>query len=74
MLWTDWRSADADELLALAAEIDKIRSQLVLGKNPMVERFRAYRALRGANVPGEPKLATQFLIELQVISNARGDA
>ena len=36
----------------------------------MVERFRAYRALRGANVPGEPKLATQLLIELQTPPNA----
>jgi hypothetical protein len=33
--------------------------------NPLVERFLHYCSLRGANVPGEPKLAKAFLEEIE---------
>jgi len=58
-------SADARELLALADEITQLREELGFADpDPLVGRYLAYRAMRGSNVPGEPKLAAQFLAEL----------
>lgn len=62
----------ADELLALADRIGEMRSSLgFVEPFGLAERFKAYRAMRGANVPGEPKLAKQFLEEQILRSNDR---
>jgi hypothetical protein len=59
-------SSDARELLARADEIAELRAHLgFVEASPLVERFLAYRAMRGSNVPGEPKLAMQFLDEIE---------
>jgi len=58
---------DADRLAQMALEIRHLRSEF--GQpSPLVERFFDYVSLRGANVPGEPKLAKAFLEEIR-----RGD-
>jgi hypothetical protein len=58
---------DAQRLKDIAAEIHNLRAEF--GQpNALVERFLQYRLQRGANVPGEPKLALAFLDEIQ-----RGD-
>jgi hypothetical protein len=58
---------DAHRLEETAEEIHGLRAEF--GQpNPLVERFLRYYSQRGANVPGEPKLATAFLNEIQ-----RGD-
>jgi hypothetical protein len=55
---------DAEHLKEMAREISLIRNDL--GEpNQQVERFLHYCSLRGANVPGEPKLAQSFLTELE---------
>lgn len=54
-------------LKEIALEIRVLRAEF--GQpNPLVERFLHYCSLRGANIPGEPKLANAFLGEIQ-----RGD-
>ena len=53
------------ELLALASEIEKVRTDLGYAEPfGLVERFKFYRAMRGANVPGESNLALRFLSEM----------
>src|SRR5215472_10917676 len=47
----------ADEIHALRAEFGQ--------PNALVERYLHYHSQRGPNVPGEPKLATAFLSEIQ---------
>lgn len=55
---------DAERLLEIAVEIRELRAEF--GQpNPLVERFLHYHSLRGANVPGEPKLAGALLEEIQ---------
>ncbi|MHB8153286.1 MAG: hypothetical protein ACYDGW_10760 [Vulcanimicrobiaceae bacterium] len=53
------------ELTELAEEIERLRVLLGFAEPfALAERFDHYCALRGANVPGEPKLAKQFLAEI----------
>jgi len=58
--WLYWPAAE--KLRALALEIRSIRAE-VGGQNEMCERFLALCPLRGANVPGEPRLAAIFLAD-----------
>jgi hypothetical protein len=55
--------AEAEQLKKMAHEIRSIR-QASGESNPQVERFLDYCALRGANVPGEPKIAQSLLDEV----------
>lgn len=57
-------SSDAEALSGLAAEIDKCRASLGMVPFPVHERFLSMRG-RGANRPGEPKLARQLLNALE---------
>src|SRR5215469_3269321 len=54
---------EAERLKGMASEI-----KLILDdsgeQNEVLERFLHYCSLRGANVPGEPRLAQSFLAEL----------
>jgi hypothetical protein len=53
----------AEDLRRRAKQIHILRAEF--GQpNSVVERFLHYCALRGANVPGEPKLAKAFLDEI----------
>ena len=59
--YLDWPAAEdlkrrAKQIRILCAEFGR--------PNSVVERFLHYCALRGANVPGEPKLADAFLDEI----------
>lgn len=54
---------EAEALKERAKEIYALRMEF--GQpNPLVERFLHYCSLRGANVPGEPKLAKALLYEI----------
>jgi hypothetical protein len=56
--------AEAEQLKKMAHEIRSVR--LEFGEsNPQVERFLHYCSLRGANVPGEPKIAQALLHEVE---------
>ena len=61
------QSTVAEELLAAGEEIERLRRELGFTEpfQPF-KRFLEYRQMRGSNVPGEPKLALQFLEELGV--------
>lgn len=60
-----YASTAASELTELAEEIERLRVLLGFAEPfALAERFDHYCALRGANVPGEPKLAKQFLAEI----------
>jgi hypothetical protein len=48
----------------MAHEIRSIRQDFGQA-DPLVERFLHYCSLRGANVPGEPKLAQALLDEVE---------
>ena len=53
----------ADHLKQSAKQIHALREEF--GQpNPLVERFLYYSSLRGANVPGEPRLAKSLLEEI----------
>ena len=58
-----WGWTDAKRLKKLALEIKSIRQES--GEiNKRCERFLELCSLRGSNVPGEPKLAAEFLAEI----------
>jgi hypothetical protein len=58
-----WRWPEVTRIKALAQEIHSIR--LEFGQeNKICERFLQLRSLRGPNIPGEPKLAAELLIEI----------
>jgi hypothetical protein len=59
-----WRWDEAERLKEIAQEIIKIRSEYG-EQNTECERFLYYCSLRGPHVVGEPKLAQQFLNEIQ---------
>ena len=64
--------ADVAALLALGDEIDALRSSLGFpGRNALLARLKAYRRLRTESAPGEPRLAQQFLDELDAGSLGR---
>jgi hypothetical protein len=58
-----WNWPEAERAVELAEEIRTLRSE-VGESNNLAERLLFYRSLRGSNVPGEPKLAKEFLGEL----------
>ena len=64
-------SVAAEELLSLGSEIGEARTELGLGPFELLERFKWYRALRGSNDLGEPKLAVRLLAEIEEESPAR---
>ena len=57
----------AEELLEAGEEIERLRRELGFTEpfQPL-KRFLEYRQMKGSNVPGEPKLAVQFLEELGI--------
>jgi hypothetical protein len=58
-------SAEARELLELGEEIDALRTSLGFSdRNALYARLKSYRRLRPASAPGEPRLAQEFLAEL----------
>ncbi len=59
-----YRPAVVDELLDRGAQIDALRSRAGLEDLPLHQRLLNERALRGANLPGEPKRATAWLAEI----------
>jgi len=61
-----FESADARDLTEMVTQIEHLRAHLGYAEpNQLCERFKAHRALRGPNVPGEPKLAKSLLEELE---------
>jgi hypothetical protein len=59
-----WGWPEAERLKKLAGEIESIRMQL--GEvNEECARFLQLCSLRGSNVPGEPRLAAEFLATLK---------
>jgi hypothetical protein len=62
------RSKTAEELLATGEEIERLRTELGITESyPHFKRFLEYRQMKGSNVPGEPKLAVQFLEKLGTV-------
>ena len=64
-LYERWYGSQGRELLELGEEI--VAKRQAVGEPadfPLFTRFREYRAMRGANDPGERKLARRFLGEL----------
>jgi hypothetical protein len=59
--WINW--PERLRLQQLAEEIQGLRAELG-GDNKACERFLALCELKGSSVPGEPKLAAEFLAEL----------
>ena len=60
-----WRLPEVAELLALGDEIDALRASLGFPDgNALFARLKSYRRLRTESAPGEPRLAQQFLAEL----------
>lgn len=58
-------SKEAERLIVSGDEIVTIRQQLgIVEEFWPYARLRHYRSLYGSNVPGEPKLAQQFLEEI----------
>ena len=59
-----WRWPEAKRLKELAGELESIRTQF--GEvNEDCRRFLQLCSLRGSNVPGEPRLAAEFLATLK---------
>jgi hypothetical protein len=64
--------ADVAALLALGEEIDALRSSLGFPDgNALLARLKADRRLRVESAPGEPRLAQQFLDDLEAGALAR---
>jgi hypothetical protein len=61
-----WYWGEAERLKAIAREIIEIKSEF--GEQASeCERLLHYCSLRGPNVVGEPKLAEQFLNEIEAL-------
>ena len=58
------RSSDADELLELGSNIERMRQKCGLEHFALHERLLLIRSTRDSNTPDEPKLARQWLDEL----------
>jgi hypothetical protein len=54
-----------DELLELGSKIERLRNRFGLESFPLHERFLLMRSSHNSNTLGEPKLAQQWLEELQ---------
>lgn len=62
------KSKVAEELLGAGEEIERLRRELGITESyPPFKRFLEYGQMKGSNVPGEPKLAVQFLKELGTV-------
>src|SRR5262245_22757735 len=60
-----FRPPELDELLSSGQAIEDIRDNLcVPDVFPLFERLKRMRAMKGANVLGEPRLAREWLAEL----------
>jgi hypothetical protein len=60
-----YRSPAAERLLALGEEIEAVRRRLGLSEPfGLLVRFLEMRDRRGANLPGEPRRAREWLMEL----------
>lgn len=61
------KSKVAEELFGAGKEIERMRRKLGFSEpyQPF-KRYLEFRQMRGSNVPGEPKLAMQFLEELGI--------
>jgi len=61
------KSKVAEELLRAGEEIERMRRELGFTESYQpFKRYLEFRQMRGSNVPGEPKLAVQFLEELGI--------
>ena len=61
------KSKDAEFLLAQGEEIVRLRRDLGVEEEfPLLPRYLFYRQLRSSNTPGEPKLALEFLTEIEI--------
>jgi 2'-5' RNA ligase len=60
-----WSCPEADELLELGSQIERLRGRLGFAE-PFTphERLLRTRSLKGANTPGEPRLAREWLDEI----------
>lgn len=58
-----WRWPEAKRLKDLAQEIKSNRMEFGQN-NEICERFLRLCSMRGSNIPGEPKLAADFLAEI----------
>jgi hypothetical protein len=59
------RDPSREELLELGAKIERLRRKCGLESFPLHERLLHMGSSRHSNTPGEPKLARQWLDELQ---------
>src|ERR1017187_6541542 len=60
-------TATGEKLIEQGKEITEMRHELGYAEPFFLfERYRHYREMRSANLPGEPKLAAQFLAELGI--------
>jgi hypothetical protein len=65
--WTGAATSMGKDLLALAEKIEVLRNELGYTEPfALATRYIEYRAMRGPNTPGEPKLAKLFLEELRL--------
>jgi hypothetical protein len=61
-----YKSPEAADLLRLGEEIQQLRHELgFIEPNQLYERFLSYRRKRSSNDPGEPRLAREFLEEIE---------
>jgi len=61
-----YESRAAERLLQLGEEITRLRGELgYVGPSLLFEKFLTYRKRRGPNAPGEPRLAREFLDEIE---------
>lgn len=58
-----WKWDEASRLKQLAQEISSLHVELG-GQNILCEKYLWLCSLRGSNVPGEAKLAAEFLAEI----------
>lgn len=70
----DWirevcQSKDAEGLLALGEELDAVRQKLGIAERfDLYQKFLSLRAISGPNAPGEPRIAQEWLLELESAS------
>lgn len=59
-----WNWPEAQSVVEMAEEIQALLSGFG-DSSTLAERLLHFRSLRGGNVPGEPKLAKEFLSEIE---------
>ena len=59
-----WHWPEAQRVIEMANEIQALRSEAG-ESNILAARLLYFRSLRGSHVPGEPKLAKEFLEEVE---------